>query len=146
MLLSISNPSALFQHSIVTPLWTIKMIRHTVKLIGLLLKTGYSTTLSHNLSIITAGTSGQSSFESSTYSHSSRLKRSSKKFCLGSQRWDQSHLWLSQTAWPTSFFRAPLQPLWLFRGSPMLMDPHSIKQHADLHRAVRQLQQEVARP
>ena len=31
-------------------------------------------------------------------------------------------------------------------GSPMLMDPHPIQQHAGLHNAVLQLPQEVTKP
>ena len=44
------------------------------------------------------------------------------------------------------FFKTPLPPIWLLLGSPMLIDPHPSQQHAGLHHAVRQLQQEVARP
>ena len=42
--------------------------------------------------------------------------------------------------------KAPLPPLWLLPGSPMLMDPHPIQQHVGLHHAVSQLEQEVTRP
>ena len=43
-------------------------------------------------------------------------------------------------------WRALLPPEWLLLGSPMIMDPHPNQQHAGLHHAVWQLQQEVTKP
>ena len=44
------------------------------------------------------------------------------------------------------FFISPTPPLWLWLGSPMLIDPNPSQQlHAGVHHAVWQLQQEVTR-
>ena len=45
-----------------------------------------------------------------------------------------------------TFFKAPLPPLMLLLGSPMLVDHHPSQKHLGLHQAVWRPEQEVTRP